>query len=593
MIMLKQIIERHSDIYEKILGEKNFYQYQNEEIIKINHNNKVSYNKNLLQDLEFFEPIQKESKNLTTLFKTLNKTHSKLGGNYLKQILLNPTHSIKELKKRQKNIKAVKKLLKKTKLEELLINILKNEDEYTWLNKPNDYWSHIHDSLFFKYNILDFLNKNEWFMLIYNFYQIVISPISTVITPLYSIIVPIIYLKLSGVNIPFIQLAKFAYKLIIQNLGFSFLKSKSAWGMIASTLIWASLYLLNVYTSITGARTKYKNLRIIHNKVILINRLSNETSNIIDLVKSNKTLNNFIDDDLIKSIKTLKYIFPEDLGEYSFFSNKGKLCKVYLKIVETQEPIYKCLNFLAKLDYYIGLTKLLDEYSYTKYINKKKPVIKIKNCWHPCLTSAIKNTINTEKNVLITGPNAAGKSTFIKTLMLNIYLSQTLGISSAEKIKITPFKNYCCHLFLMDDKGEKSLFQTEVGRCQNYIEYLEETQQKDQEKTLLIMDEIFSSTNYVEGMAAAHAFCETIYDYTNNISFITTHHSLLNKIKKNVVNKKFEALFNEDKIKFPYKITDGYSKQHLALQLLKQSNLNEGFLERALLKADEIEKTLI
>jgi DNA mismatch repair ATPase MutS len=587
--LLKQFTEQQKDIYEKIFGTKKFYKYPNDNLIKLEHNDKTKYNLNLIQDLEFFEPIQKESKNENTLFKILNKTHSKLGGEYLRQILLNPTFSKTQLKKRQKNIKAINKLLKKTNLEQKIKNILKNEDEYTWLSKPNDFWTHIHENLFFQYNLLDLLNKNEWFMMIYNFYQIVISPISTVITPFYTILIPIIYLKMSGINIPFIQLAKFAYKLVIQNLGFSFLKSKSAWGMIISTLIWLGLYILNVYTSITGAQEKYKNLKLIYNKVNLINNLSKETTEIIKVISTNKTLtNNFITKELLESIKKIQ--LTNSLGNYSYLSNKGKICKLYNKLIDTQEPIYICLNFLARIDYYIGLTKLLNNnYSYAKYSTKQtNPHIKIKNCWHPCLTNPTKNSINTKKNVLITGPNAAGKSTFIKTLMLNVYLAQTLGIAPAEKIKTTLFENYYCHLFLMDDKGEKSLFQTEVSRCQNYLSYLE---QHNDKPTLLIMDEIFSSTNYIEGMAAAHAFCDTIYKYENNISFITTHHTLLNKLENNVINKKFEAIVNENKIEFPYTITNGYSQQHLALQLLKQSNLNPEFLQRALQKAEEIEET--
>ena len=72
--------------------------------------------------------------------------------------------------------------------------------------------------------------------------------------------------------------------------------------------------------------------------------------------------------------------------------------KLYNKLIDTQEPIYNCLNFLAKIDYYIGLTKLLDNnYSYAKYSKKQnKPLINIKNCWHPCLINPTKNSINTK-----------------------------------------------------------------------------------------------------------------------------------------------------------------------------------------------------
>ena len=149
-----------------------------------------------------------------------------------------------------------------------------------------------------------------------------------------------------------------------------------------------------------------------------------------------------------------------------------------------------------------------------------------------------------------------------------------------------------CHLFLMDDKGEKSLFQTEVERCNHYLSSIDK-----HDKNLLVMDEIFSSTNCIEGMAAASAFCESIYKKSNSLSFITTHHSFLNNLErenpKKITNYKFEALIKNDLIDFSYKIKKGFSQQHLALQLLKQSDTNQEFLENALSKAKEIEKKFI
>jgi DNA mismatch repair ATPase MutS len=58
------------------------------------------------------------------------------------------------------------------------------------------------------------------------------------------------------------------------------------------------------------------------------------------------------------------------------------------------------------------------------------------------INNIVQNSIDVKNNILITGPNAAGKSTFIKSVILNIILSQTIGISSAESFSLTPFKIY-------------------------------------------------------------------------------------------------------------------------------------------------------
>lgn len=602
--MIKNTI---NNTIKQLTNIKDYYQDKKElnELIKINNLSKITtFNKNLLQDLEFFEPIQKETENSKTIFSVINNTKSNLGKHYLRNILESPTYSIKTLKKRQKLIKEFKKILKKTKLQEELHKLLENENEYIWLKQPSDYWTHIHNNLFFQYKLLDPINTNELGMLGYNFYKIIISPISTIITPFYSILLPVIYLKMSGAKIPYLQLIKFAYKLIIQNLGFNILKSKSAWGILGSILLWLGLYLLNVYSSITGAQERYKNLKILSDKIQYIQELAINTNKIIKILETNKYLKNkYLTDEMYQTNNELIKIFDKRLPTYSLLSNKGIICSHYHKLVEykTQINISAHLNFLAELDYYTSITDLLNtNYSFAKYITKNKtPLIKIKNCRHPCLENPTENSIFTHKNILITGPNAAGKSTFIKTLMINIYLAQTLGICPSEVCELTLFNNYCCHLFLTDSKGSKSLFQTEVDRCLTYLKYLEKNKlnKSINNKTLLIMDEIFSSTNYIEGMAAAFAFCETIYHYENNLSFITTHHSYLNKLQQDyeskVENKMFEAKINTDKINteiiFPYKIKNGFSKQHLALQLISQSNPNKDFIAKALSKANKIE----
>ena len=72
-------------------------------------------------------------------------------------------------------------------------------------------------------------------------------------------------------------------------------------------------------------------------------------------------------------------------------------------------------------------------------------------------------------NFLITGPNAGGKSTLIKSLTLCILLSQTLCISPAENLILTPFKLVNTYLNIPDCKGKESLFEAEMHRARDHI----------------------------------------------------------------------------------------------------------------------------
>ena len=117
------------------------------------------------------------------------------------------------------------------------------------------------------------------------------------------------------------------------------------------------------------------------------------------------------------------------------------------------------------MDYYNSLSKIYNEfqlkdnkYSLPNFIEHKNIKLKLKNCWNPYLDdNPVTNDIDIKKNIVITGPNAAGKSTFIKTILLNTLLSQTLSLSSSEVINITPFEVLNSYLHIPDNKGKESL----------------------------------------------------------------------------------------------------------------------------------------
>ena len=83
----------------------------------------------------------------------------------------------------------------------------------------------------------------------------------------------------------------------------------------------------------------------------------------------------------------------------------------------------------------------------------------------------VKNDIilDNKNNILITGPNAGGKSTFIKSIAINILLSQTICLSYCDKIELTPYYYIASQMNIVDNKGYESLFEAEMNRIINNI----------------------------------------------------------------------------------------------------------------------------
>ena len=206
------------------------------------------------------------------------------------------------------------------------------------------------------------------------------------------------------------------------------------------------------------------------------------------------------------------------------------------------------------------------------YINKKKLNINLKNCWHPYLDNKpVLNNIKLSKNIIITGPNAAGKSTFIKTILINVLLAQTISLSTSSNMNFTIFKNLNSYLHIPDTKGKESLFEAEMNRSLNYIKYLK-TNKND--KSLIIMDELFSSTNSEEGIEAAKIVCKEMTKYKSNLTLLTTHYFELSTLEKDTnkfKNYKFKIDRDEkNDIIFTYKIEKGFSKDYIALELFSK-----------------------
>jgi DNA mismatch repair protein MutS len=590
------------ETYDNIINNKKY----------VVNDNTVDVNDYVFNDIEFLHDHYLNDEK--GIFIKLNKCHTKIGSLILKNILLKPIHNVNVLKDRQNIFNKVSNI--KNQLLPLLIKTkeLENDLLWFWNDKNNKHIELMNDLIYFNYDFIPFfnlnevLNNNEKALLITNIYKIIVAPLLTVLTPLISLLLPLIFLffvqRKAQVPIPFTTIMTQYFKTLFGSDSMKMIFKNPSKAILASLVtkgIYVFMYAQNIYYSIQSSSNTNKIINIIHDK---LNKLSEYTiiTNNIKEICYNAGIDNItsyinytkIQEDLFGYSNYFN--FPVFKTKPSLFSNKGKILYTYKKFKMNKDNMTNIFHYTGTIDAILSIENILansndnNPFCVTKYLNSKKPKINVKNIWHPYLDentciNTVKNNIDMTNNILITGPNAGGKSTFIKSVIINIILSQTIGISSSKSFEITPFNMIETYLHIPDSKGCSSLFEAEMFRSKEYIEKIKNL---DKDKfSFIVLDEIFSSTNFVEGFSGAYSILKKISSFSNTLSITTTHYTDLEILEKDtkgkIINYKFEVDHNENnEIIFNYKLNKGTSRQYIALELLKKNGFDDDVIEDAI-----------
>ena len=590
------------EIYENLIEKKKY----------IINDNGVIINDYVFNDVEFLQDHYLDDSK--SIFSRLDYCNTRIGSLLLKKIFLNPIYDIESLKKRQDIFLRISSI--KNKLIPLLtkIKMLEHDLMWFWNNSNIKHIDLMNDLIYFNYDIIPFfnlndvLNNNEKALLITNIYKIIISPMLTILTPLISLILPLIFLfymqRKTKINIPMSVILKQYLKTIFGHDSMKMVFTNPTKAIIASVVtkgIYLFMYIQNIYYSLQSSSNTNKIINIIHEKLNKINLYNNLTKEIFDVCKNHKINNvtsyidyNNIENDI--SFYNDYFNYPVFNSIPQLFSNKGKILTTFKKFKDNKDNMINLFHYTGIIDAILSIDNVLSKstpeypYSTTIFLNRNEPTINVEDMWHPYLNNEItdntvKNSVDINNNILITGPNAAGKSTFIKSIIINIILSQTIGISSSKKFELTPFNMIETYLHIPDTKGTSSLFEAEMLRSKDYIDKIKNME--DNKFSFIVLDEIFSSTNYIEGFSGAYAILKKISSFPNTLSITTTHYTDLEILEKDtkgkILNYKFDIDYNDNnEIIFNYKLKRGVSTQYIALELLKNNGFDKDVIETAI-----------
>ena len=295
-------------------------------------------------------------------------------------------------------------------------------------------------------------------------------------------------------------------------------------------------------------------------------------------------------------------------SDYNILKNKGIFLTYYHKLINiiSEEDIDLCYEYCCHCNMYCHLTLIIKKYNLSKavYLKRKQPELTIYKLNNLLIENFTPNSINLYNNLdthqndnehntdgrqllLLTGPNGTGKSTFLKTIMSAVVLSQTIGFSHCDAITLTPFYYLSTYLNIPDCIGKESLFQAEMKRSLEHLKKMEEYE-KNGYYSFNIIDELFVSTNYYEGMSGAWGIINKLKEYKNSISIITTH---FDKCIENPIDDYMYLHFTmEDNYEKSYKLLKGVNKKHCALNLLRSEGFSDDIIELANSKYNEVTK---
>lgn len=250
--------------------------------------------------------------------------------------------------------------------------------------------------------------------------------------------------------------------------------------------------------------------------------------------------------------------------------NYSQLLGLYIEIGKIESAI-STLNF----ELAIGNT------SKASFIEEKK--IEAEEIYHPLVKNSVTNEVNFDKVNIITGSNASGKSTYVKSIAVNAILAQSLNLVCAKGFKMKKGGIFSSMAIKDDVVSGDSYFIAEIKSLKRIVDdsFINDS--------YYFIDEILKGTNTIERIAASSSIIRHLID-RNSLAMIASHDiELTTKFGEEIRNIHFrEKVMEDGKIIFDYKLRLGPSKTRNAIRLLESMDFPKEIVERANRQAEDL-----
>ncbi len=267
--------------------------------------------------------------------------------------------------------------------------------------------------------------------------------------------------------------------------------------------------------------------------------------------------------------------------EYSLFTEIRDKCKEYIK------ELQRISKVISEIDVLESFAFVSEKYNYTRPNITSTNEIKITSSRHPVVEKVLKsgeyvpNDIIMDKNtdiLLITGPNMAGKSTYMRQLGIISIMAQIGCFVPAKEATLPIFDKIFTRIGASDDlvSGE-STFMVEMMEASRAIRFATPN-------SLILFDELGRGTATFDGMSLAEAILEYVANKIKCKTLFSTHYHELTDMEKtlpNLKNKHVSAVEENGVLTFLHKVKDGSVDKSYGINVAKLAGLPDEVIERA------------
>ena len=266
--------------------------------------------------------------------------------------------------------------------------------------------------------------------------------------------------------------------------------------------------------------------------------------------------------------------------EYKLFMDIREVVKRYIS------KLQRIAKIISEVDMLQSFSIVSDQYKFVRPTITEEKTIKMIDCRHPVVEQVMKdkyipNDIIMDKTtdiLLITGPNMAGKSTYMRQCAITVIMAQIGCFVPCKSCTMPIFDKIFTRIGASDDlvSGE-STFMVEMKEANTAIS-------EATEHSLILFDELGRGTATYDGMSLAQAILEYIHDKIKAKTMFSTHYhelTVLEKDLKHLKNVHVSAIEKDGKITFLHKVKNGAVDKSYGIHVASLAHLPESLIKRA------------
>lgn len=538
---------------------------------------------------------------------------STLGGRAaLERLLLHPIDDTVTLRARQACARRVARRGEVVSAGVILDEMARIEPHVLcmYAHRGDDSLASLHDMAFFRAWFVRGLNRRPLALTALNLHRIVGSPLVGLLMPVAYVLVPYLIIRMQfRSQMPFRSYLWLMWKSVSAATRALSMPASAQWTRYASMALSAVFYFQSVFTSFEVSATLRRVCRALSDRAHAVVRF---------FELANELERGAWDDGVAEAWLPGIQPRPQSAGEAPLdaaalrvppaslggllASNFGEHLAAFRAFAH--EDRLHALRRAYMLDAVLSIARWREEAggAWAKYAGGGAPHLRMRGLRHPALPpgTAVPNDwslggdAGAPRSVILTGPNAGGKSTLLKAALLAALMAQTLTVAPCSGgCSLTPFSFVNSHINVPDTTGRESLFEAEMRRAKRNIDALDVL--GPGRHALVVMDEVFSSTNPVEGIAGAFSVAKRLAACPGALCVISTHFVYLCRLPRETgglfANYCMPVVEDGDSggHRCPYRLRRGVSRAYVALDLLRRS----GFDSSVVAEAEAVKRRLL